>query len=136
MPDCHCEAQRAEAISRGSAPEQSMPLFGRRRRWRSMYAVASCLIAVLLWGTAALAQTQPRYPGAAWDTIPPAQSGWSAERLAQAQSFSRQIGSTAVVVVQHGAIVASWGDTDTNLLLNSARKSLLSALIGIAVAHG
>jgi CubicO group peptidase (beta-lactamase class C family) len=40
-----------------------------------------------------------------------------------------------VVIVQHGAIVGSWGDTSANILLNSARKSLLSALIGIAVAH-
>ena len=39
-------------------------------------------------------------------------------------------------MVQQGAIVASWGETDTNLLLNSARKSLLSALMGIAVSNG
>jgi hypothetical protein len=40
-----------------------------------------------------------------------------------------------VVIVQHGAVVGSWGETSANILLNSARKSLLSALIGIAVAH-
>ena len=41
-----------------------------------------------------------------------------------------------MVIVQHGAIVASWGETSAVILLNSARKNLLSALIGIAVAHG
>jgi len=63
-------------------------------------------------------------------------SGWSQARLAAAKDRADQIGSTAVLVVEHGAIVAAWGETDTNLLLNSMRKSLLSALIGIDVAQG
>lgn len=95
-----------------------------------------CLAAALPWGHAAQAQSNLRYPGAAWDQLPPAQSGWSSQQLAGAQAYSHQIGSAAVVVVQHGAIVASWGDTTTNMLLNSARKSLLSALMGIAVGNG
>ncbi|MEI9984937.1 MAG: hypothetical protein WDN69_18065 [Aliidongia sp.] len=37
-----------------------------------------------------------------------------------------------VVVVQHDAIVASWGEIDADLPLNSMRKSLLGALIGRA----
>ncbi len=84
----------------------------------------------------ALAQTTDRYPGAAWEQIPPAQSGWSSMQLAAAAEWSRAIGSTAVVVVQHGAIVASWGETDADILLNSGRKSLASALIGIAAEKG
>ena len=90
------------------------------------------VVATMLWSSAAASQTQ-HYPGASWELIPSAQSGWSDQRLDQAWAYAREIGSTAVVVVQHGSIVASWGETDTNLLLNSARKSLLSALIGIAV---
>ena len=73
-------------------------------------------------------------PALAGSNCSPAQSGWSPKWLAAAEEWSRAIGSSAVVVVQHGAIVASWGDTNADLLLNSARKSLLSALIGIAVA--
>jgi CubicO group peptidase (beta-lactamase class C family) len=38
--------------------------------------------------------------------------------------------------VQHGRIVASWGDVTRRLQLHSVRKSLLNALIGIAVAEG
>jgi CubicO group peptidase (beta-lactamase class C family) len=76
-----------------------------------------------------------RYPGTEWEHIAPGQAGWSAEQLAHAQDWSRTIGTSAVVVVQHGAIVAEWGDVTANILLNSARKSLLSALIGIAVGH-
>jgi CubicO group peptidase (beta-lactamase class C family) len=78
------------------------------------------------------AQVSTRYPAAEWDKN---ETGWSAPQLAQAEDWSRGIGSAAVVIVQHGAIVASWGETSTDILLNSARKSLLSALIGIAVAH-
>jgi CubicO group peptidase (beta-lactamase class C family) len=81
------------------------------------------------------AQTAPRYPGAAWEQVPASQSGWSSTQLDVARNLSQGLGSTAVVVVQHGAIVASWGETDANILLNSARKSLPSALIGIAVAN-
>ena len=40
------------------------------------------------------------------------------------------------MIVQHGLIVASWGEPAANIRLQSVRKSLLSALIGIAVAHG
>jgi len=94
-----------------------------------------CIAAASAWCHAALAQSDQRYPGTAWDQVSQAQSGWSSDRLARAQAYSQEIGSTAVVVVQHGAIVASWGDIDRNILLNSARKSLLSALIGIAVGH-
>lgn len=94
------------------------------------------LLAPFDWTSGALAQSQPRYPGAAWDEVPLSQSGWSAQRLDIARDYSHAKGSAAVVVVQHGAVVASWGDTATNLLLNSARKSLLSALMGIAVGNG
>ena len=55
--------------------------------------------------------------------------------LAQAQAWSQQVGTSTVVIVQHGAIVAEWGDVSANILLNSARKSLLSALIGMAVGQ-
>jgi len=96
-------------------------------------------LALLLAATAAprsAAAQAARFPGATWDQLPPAQSGWSAPVLDRAQADAQRLGSTAVVVVQHGVIVASWGETDADILLNSARKSLLSALIGIAVAHG
>ena len=40
------------------------------------------------------------------------------------------------MVVHHGAVVAEWGDTSARTPLASVRKSLLSALIGIAVERG
>lgn len=100
-------------------------------RW---FRAVIAAVGIFASGTACLGQTQQRYPGTSWQQLSPAQSGWSPKWLAAAEEWSRAIGSSAVVVVQHGAIVASWGDTNADLLLNSARKSLLSALIGIAVA--
>ena len=76
-----------------------------------------------------------RYPGSEWDRITPEQAGWSASELDAAQKWSTLIGTTSVVIIQRGAIVASWGDVSADILLNSARKSLLSALIGIAVGN-
>jgi CubicO group peptidase (beta-lactamase class C family) len=74
------------------------------------------------------------YPGAAFETTTPEAEGWSVEKLAQAKSWSQHIAPTAaVMIVQHGRIVAEWGDTAVKSNLHSVRKSLLSALIGIAV---
>lgn len=76
-------------------------------------------------------------PGEAFETIAPEAAGWSAERLAEAKSWSQHVAPTAaVMIVQHGRIVAEWGGTAVKSNLHSIRKSLLSALIGIAVdAH-
>jgi CubicO group peptidase (beta-lactamase class C family) len=97
---------------------------------------AAMTLLALAWMSVAFAQTPPRYPGAAWDELTTAQSGWSAQGLADAEEWSRAIGSSAVVIVQHGAIVGAWGDVDADLGLHSVRKSLLSALIGVAAEKG
>jgi CubicO group peptidase (beta-lactamase class C family) len=40
------------------------------------------------------------------------------------------------MVVQHGVVVAAWGDVEHKSNLHSCRKSLLNSLIGIAIAEG
>ena len=58
----------------------------------------------------------------------------STEKLAEAKAWSQRVEPTAaVMVIQHGRVVAEWGDTAVKSNLHSVRKSLLSALIGIAV---
>jgi CubicO group peptidase (beta-lactamase class C family) len=81
------------------------------------------------------AQAEDSFPGAEWDRAAPAESGWSEAVLAQARAFSEQIRSSAVILVHHGKVVAEWGDTTKRTELASVRKSLLSALIGIAVSE-
>ena len=66
----------------------------------------------------------------------PELSGWSAEKLEKIHQYVVDIGSTSAMIVQHGVVVAAWGDVAHRSNLHSCRKSLLSALIGIAVAEG
>ena len=58
------------------------------------------------------------------------------EGIEQAEAWSHRIGSMAVMVIHHGAVVAEWGDTAAKTPLASVRKSLLSALYGNAVERG
>ncbi|MCP3928019.1 MAG: serine hydrolase [Bacteroidetes bacterium] len=63
----------------------------------------------------------------------PSVQAWSFEKLARAFYFAEEAGSTAVVVLHKGQLVAEWGKTTLRIRSNSVRKSLLSALYGIAV---
>jgi CubicO group peptidase (beta-lactamase class C family) len=101
-------------------------------RWR--YLLAICLLAMGITHAMAEAPTD-HVPGATWDSVDPVKAGWSTELLAQARSWSAGIHSSAVMIVQHGRVIAEWGDTTKRMELASVRKSLLSALIGIAVAR-
>ena len=81
------------------------------------------------------AAAQDRFPGAEWTYRSPKQSGWSVDALTQAQDLSVKTHATAVMIVHRGAVVAEWGNTAKRNELASVRKSLLSALIGIAVSQ-
>src|SRR6516165_688053 len=70
--------------------------------------------------------TGMRFPNASWQHVEPEAIGWSKQKLQKAESWSRKIGSISVVVAQ-------WGDVAAKAELASVRKSVLSALIGIAV---
>jgi CubicO group peptidase (beta-lactamase class C family) len=100
---------------------------------RSRVVLIAIALATLLLGRNAAAED--RFPGAEWTYVPPAQAGWSDTGLAEVQDWSRHINSTAVMVIHHGVVVAEWGDTAKPTPIESVRKSLLSALIGIAVAE-
>jgi CubicO group peptidase (beta-lactamase class C family) len=66
----------------------------------------------------------------------PAALGWSMEKLAKAEAYSRAYAPTSVMIVQDGKVIASWGEVAHKVNIRSMRKSLLSALYGIAVAEG
>ncbi|SHG24192.1 CubicO group peptidase, beta-lactamase class C family [Kaistia soli DSM 19436] len=71
-----------------------------------------------------------------WQSVDPAASGWSVDRLKAAEAFAADLNPTAVMVVQDGKVVARWGDVTRRVNIASVRKSLLSALYGIAIAEG
>ena len=77
------------------------------------------------------------FPGVDWQQLKsPERAGWSQNKLEGVQQYIEEIGSTSAMIVQHGVVVAAWGDVKRQSNLHSCRKSLLSALIGIAVADG
>ena len=61
--------------------------------------------------------------------------GLVGDRAGASASLLGSIRSSAVIIVHHGKVVAEWGDTTKRTELASVRKSLLSALIGIAVSE-
>ncbi|MGY3444373.1 serine hydrolase domain-containing protein [Bradyrhizobium sp. USDA 4473] len=101
-----------------------------------MYIRQIVFAVVLLGGLVRFgpATAEDGFPAAEWEHVTPAELGWSETALAQARSFSDQLRSSAVVIVQHGKVVAEWGNTTKPMEVASVRKSLLSALIGIAVS--
>ncbi len=81
--------------------------------------------------------TRGGYPGENWQMASsPEQVGWSSQKLAAARSYSKKIGSAAVMIVEDGIVVDAWGEVTRNFKCHSMRKSLMSALIGIHVAEG
>jgi CubicO group peptidase (beta-lactamase class C family) len=76
-------------------------------------------------------------PGTEWMQLSsPEKAGWQAQKLAGIQQYIEEIGSTSAMIVQHGVVVAAWGEVTHKSNLHSCRKSLLNSLIGIAVAEG
>jgi len=76
-------------------------------------------------------------PAAGWQQLlHPEQAGWQPAKLDRIKEYVEEIGSTSVMVVQHGVVVAAWGNIEHKSNLHSCRKSLLNSLIGIAVASG
>lgn len=71
-----------------------------------------------------------------WKSVDPSSVGWSVEQLKAAQGYAASLKPTAVMVVQNGEVIASWGDVSRKVNVASVRKSLLSALYGIAVSEG
>lgn len=88
------------------------------------------------WMLGADAQSS-RVPGAGWQQlVSPEQTGWSSKKLDKIHEYIEGIGSTSALIVQHAVVVAAYGNVEHKSNLHSCRKSLLSSLIGIAVAEG
>lgn len=71
-----------------------------------------------------------------WQNASPASAGWSIKGLQAAQDYAASLKPTAVMVVQDGKVVVSWGNVSRKVNVVSVRKSLLSALYGIVVSEG
>jgi CubicO group peptidase (beta-lactamase class C family) len=82
-------------------------------------------------------QSADGFPREVWESAATVEEfGWSEPQVAALEKRVRAAGSAAFMIVTRGKIVAAWGDTARAFWSHSVRKSLLSALIGQAVAEG
>lgn len=89
------------------------------------------LLALLLVASIGRA-AQDVYPGNSWSMLAaPEEAGWSSAKLMEAETFSKTIGTAAVVIVRHGVVVHQWGRTEKHFNVHSIRKSFLSSMYGI-----
>lgn len=109
----------------------------RRAVGQRLLALSGALATLLVIGCSRL-PTAPAdvVPREVWQTITPAQAGWSPQKLEAAHQFAERIGSSSVMVISHGEVLAAWGLTTQKRYIASARKSMLSALIGRHVQTG
>ena len=96
--------------------------------------LAALLAILLLCQSGVTAAAQSLFPGRTWEKTDPVRLGWSQPGLEAARRYAHDIGSTAVLIVQDGRIVAGWGDLQKKVEIHSVRKSFMSALYGIALA--
>ena len=81
--------------------------------------------------------TATTVPTAHWERVAsPEAVGWSSEKLALARKHSLNLDTSAVMLVVNGRVLDEWGRTDERLNIHSIRKSILSSLMGPAVASG
>ena len=72
-----------------------------------------------------------------WQQYASAESaGFSADGLRRARAYADSVRSGAVMAIHGGRVLAAWGDVARELELHSVRKSMVSALYGIAVEEG
>ena len=67
--------------------------------------------------------------------FPPA-TAWSPGELEKARVYAEESKATAFIAIHRGKLVAEWGDTSRRSSVHSVRKSMISALYGIAREKG
>jgi CubicO group peptidase (beta-lactamase class C family) len=99
--------------------------------------VAGIFLVLTGWLTPKALGADLVWPSPTWiKAEDPAALGWFMEKLAKAEDYTRAYTPAAVMIVQDGKIIASWGEASHKVNVRSMRKSLLSALYGIGVAEG
>jgi CubicO group peptidase (beta-lactamase class C family) len=75
-------------------------------------------------------------PAGNWQNAGPATIAWADAASHELQIYGRSQRPTAVMIVQGDRVIARWGDVGRRVNVHSVRKSLLSALYGIAISEG
>lgn len=106
------------------------------KRWLA-HLLGLFLLVGFLSACSATEAPEKYFPDDEWEQIEDLEAaGWSEEKLDEAQVFTEDLQTAAVVIVHDGKIVRKWGNVEKKYKSHSIRKSLLSALYGIHVANG
>jgi CubicO group peptidase (beta-lactamase class C family) len=92
------------------------------------------VVASTVLGTASSAQEA--VPGPWRQYASASEAGFSEAALEAARRYADSVRSGAVMAVYRGVVLAAWGDVARPLELHSVRKSVVSALYGIAMRDG
>jgi CubicO group peptidase (beta-lactamase class C family) len=79
--------------------------------------------------------SQITYPEVHWTVLRPEESHWSQRELDAAKDYAKSIKTKSWLLIENGKVVDSFGGIDQLNRVASARKSLMSAMYGIAVAE-
>src|SRR5262245_45948946 len=91
---------------------QLKPLWPTRMSARCAARAFHLVLAVTTMDASIAATINVRsVPGAHWEYVSAEALGWSPDLLAKAKAYSQHTGSSAVVIVKGGHVVAEWGDT-------------------------
>jgi CubicO group peptidase (beta-lactamase class C family) len=95
------------------------------------------LISQLILVIAPVLLAQEPVPGEFWQYYQvPAEAGFSAEKLQEAQDYYASIDAAGALIIYDGAILAAWGDVERRYMCHSIRKSFMSGLMGVHVDRG
>jgi CubicO group peptidase (beta-lactamase class C family) len=83
-----------------------------------------------------LARCAVAEPAVSWQDTDAAAIAWATPVSREVQAYCRSQRPTAVMVVQDDRVIAGCGDKGKRVNVHSVRKSLLSALYGIAISEG
>lgn len=102
-------------------------------------AVALAAVGLARWSYADLLHGPRLEPTAAALSLKrefPPPPGWTEAAVAPVLAYADSLASNAIIVIHDGHVIAEWGETDRRTSVHSVRKSLVSALYGIAEDRG
>ncbi|MFC1555352.1 serine hydrolase domain-containing protein [candidate division KSB1 bacterium] len=103
---------------------------------KRIFQLSIVFVLVLSISFAACGQVS-KFPGKTWEIADkPEDYGYSSQKLAEAQEFTKTIRTAAVTIVVNGVIIDEWGEVERKFMTHSTRKSFLSAMYGKYVRNG
>ncbi len=96
------------------------------------------LIFILVCAYQSCIEEELNWPEKSWRQLTGSQilaQNWNASLLAKATKHSAENGSMGWMLIENGLVVATFGNDSTTFIVQSVRKSFLSALYGIQVTN-